>query len=87
MDEMEKKVPEHDGETRELTLDELEQAEGGYIVYRGTMRDYYVVDDNTGEKLASAFWNGDAKYYAEQYGVSKKEITVDQYKKLFGRKP
>ena len=70
---------------RELTPEELEQVEGGYVVYRGMMKNVWVVDDATGKKLGESFFTCDAQAMAIQKGVSEKKISYSEYKKMFNK--
>ena len=70
---------------RELTPEELEQVEGGYVVYRGMWKNVWVVDDTTGKKLGESFFTCDAQAMAIQKGVSEKKISYNEYKKMFNK--
>ena len=70
---------------RELTPDETEQVEGGYVVYRGFWKNCWVVDDTTGEKLGENWAKFDAQTTAIRKGVSEKLISYSEYKKMFNK--
>ena len=70
---------------RELTPDEMEQVEGGYVVYRGFFKNCWVVDDTTGKKLGEEFFTCDAQAMAIKKGVSEKKISYSEYKKMFNK--
>lgn len=70
---------------RELTPEEMEEIEGGYVVYRGMWKNVWVVDDTTGEKLGEDFFTCDAQAMAIKKGVSEKKISYSEYKKMFNK--
>ncbi len=70
---------------RELTPEEMEEIEGGYVVYRGFFKNCWVVDDTTGKKLGEEWLRGDAKGLAIRKGVSEKMISYSEYKKMFNK--
>ena len=72
-------------EKKELTLEDLENIEGGLVVYRGLMKNCWVVDDQTGKKLGEAFFKCDAGAMAIKKGVSEKVISYSEYKKRFNK--
>ncbi len=80
-DEMKKNL-----ENEELELDTLENVSGGLIVDCGFARDYRIVDDKTGEILDSdCFAKKSAVRTAHDLNVSREIISMDEYKKRFGR--
>ena len=80
-DEMNKNL-----ENEELELDTLENVSGGLIVDCGKLRDYRIVDDKTGEILDSdCFATKSAERTAEFLNVSTEIISMDEYKKRFGK--
>ena len=70
---------------RELTPEEMEEVEGGYVVYRGFWKNVWVVDDVTGKKLGEEWFTSDAKGMAIKKGVSEKKISYSEYKKMFNK--
>ncbi len=74
-----------ENEMRELSLEELENVGGGYVVYRGFWKNVWVVDDTTGKKLGEEWLRGDAKGLAIRKGVSEKMISYKEYKKMFNK--
>ena len=80
-DEMKKNL-----ENEELDLEQLEGISGGLIVDCGFTRDYRIVDDKTGEILDSdCFAKKSAERTAHDLNVSREIISMDEYKKRFGR--
>ena len=77
---------------KELSLNEMEQAGGGYIfvVFEGSpyfapeikMYRYEVIDDKTGNVLAFFDKPMPAEYYAACNGLSTSEIDWDTLEKL-----
>ena len=72
-------------EMRELKPEDLEKIDGGLVVYRGLLKDCWVVDDTTGEKLDSIFLKFDAQTEAIRRGLSEKVISEKEYKKMFNK--
>ena len=72
-------------EKKELAAEELEKAEGGLVVYRGLMKNCWVVDDETGKKIGENFFKCDAQATAIKKGVSEKVISYNEYKKRFNK--
>ena len=58
---------------------------GGLIVDVGPLYDYRIVDDTTGEVLDRWWKRSDAERYAADHGVSREIITLEEYKKRFGK--
>ena len=79
--EHDKKKPE---DTVELSVDDLEEASGGYVVCSGHSQ-FEVVDDNTGDVRASTRSFIHAKRTAIEQRVRPEMITSDRYKELFGK--
>ena len=79
-------------EMKELNLNEMEAASGGYILknYRGAMMydrlryDYFILDDHTCEVLdyVEDFDDSYAPVLARWAGVSEQFITEEQYYRL-----
>ena len=72
-------------EIKELTPEEMEEAEVGYVVYRGLLKNCWVVDYTTGKKLGEEFFTCDAQAMAIKKGVSEKKISYSEYKKMFNK--
>lgn len=68
----------------ELSVDDLEEASGGYVVCSGHSQ-FEVVDDNTGDVRASTRSMIQAKRFAIEQRVRPAMITSDRYKELFGK--
>jgi hypothetical protein len=68
----------------ELSVDDLEEAAGGYVVCSGHSQ-FEVVDDNTGDVRASTRSMIQAKRFAIEQRVRPAMITSDRYKELFGK--
>ena len=80
-DEMKKNL-----ENEELELDALENVSGGLIVDCGDFRHYRIVSDETGEILDSdRATKKTAGRTAEFLNVSTEIISMDEYKKRFGK--
>ena len=69
----------------ELNLEELGEVAGGLIVDPGVKYDYRIVDDTTGEVLDRWWKRSDAERYATEHQVSREIITLEEYKKRFGK--
>ena len=69
----------------ELNLEELGEVAGGLIVDPGVKYDYRIVDDTTGEVLDKKWYGTDAVRSAANHGVSREIITLEEYKKRFGK--
>ena len=72
---------------RELTVDQMNQVNGGYIVDFGMFNNCKVYDDTTGAYLGKAYYVKDAKAIANSFGVSDTLITQQQYFEMFGKRP
>ena len=73
----------------ELSVDDLEEASGGYVLYEENCPDsfpYSVVDDKTGEKSCYNNILGNAQETAKANGFSTEVINQAQYDRLFGKK-
>ena len=71
----------------ELTVDQMNQVNGGYIVDFGMFNNCKVYDDTTGAYLGKAYYVKDAKAIANSFGVSDTLITQQQYFEMFGKRP
>ena len=71
----------------ELTMDQMNQVNGGYIVDFGLFRNCRVYDDTTGACLGKAYYVKDAKALANSFGVSDALISIQQYIDMFGKNP
>ena len=69
----------------ELNPEELGGVAGGLIVDPGNFFDYMIVDDTTGEVLDKMWYRTDAVESAADHGVSREIITLEEYKKRFGK--
>ena len=69
----------------ELNLEELGEVAGGLIVKPGGIYPYRIVDDTTGEVLDRWWKRSDAERYATEHQVSREIITLEEYKKRFGK--
>ena len=69
----------------ELNPEELGGVAGGLIVDAGNFFDYMIVDDTTGEVLDKRWYGKDAVRSADNHGVSREIITLEEYKKRFGK--
>ncbi len=73
-------------DNKELNMNDLENISGGIIVNCGPLRNYRIVDDVTGEIIDTDWITTDyAKRVAEYNGVSTEIITMEEYKKRFGK--
>ena len=73
----------------ELSVDDLEEASGGYVLYEENCPDsfpYSVVDDKTGEKSCYNNILGNARETAKANGFSTEVINQAQYDQLFNNK-
>ncbi len=71
----------------ELTMDQMNQANGGYIVDFGLFKNCRVYDDTTGACLGKAYYVKDAKALANSFGVSDALISKQEYIDMFGKNP
>ena len=69
----------------DVTMNELDQIGGGYIVDCGMMEDYKIVNDQTGDVLDTAFFIFQAEEIAFEKGVNKMVIAEWKYKEMFNR--
>ena len=69
----------------ELNPEELGGVAGGLIVDPGVKYDYRIVDDTTGEVLDRWYGTKGAVRSAADHGVSREIITLEEYKKRFGK--
>ena len=69
----------------ELNPEELGGVAGGLIVDVGALYDYRIVDDTTGEELDKWYGTQNAVRSAADHGVSREIITLEEYKKRFGK--
>ena len=72
---------------RELTVDQMELVNGGYIVDFGLFKYCRVYDDTTGACLGKAYYVKDAKALANSFGVSDALISKQEYIDMFGKNP
>ena len=72
---------------RELTVDQMNQVNGGYIVDFGMFNNCKVYDDTTGAYLGKAYYVKDAKAIANSFGVSDALISKQEYIDMFGKNP
>ena len=71
----------------ELTMDQMNQVNGGLIVDFGLFRNYKVYDDTTGAYLGEGYLLQHVKPIADAFGVSDTLITQEQYIEMFGKSP
>ena len=72
----------------ELSVDDLEEASGGYVLYEENCPDsfpYSVVDDKTGERSCLSNTPDGLEAIAKERGFSTEVIDSARYKELFGR--
>lgn len=75
-----------DENKKALNIDDLENVAGGLIVDCGWSRNYRIVDEKTGEIIdTECFATKNAQEVARYNGVSTDIITMEEYKKRFGR--
>ena len=67
---------------KEISLNEMEQVNGGYIVYRGTWKWVWVVDDYTGKVVDEEWFLCDAKAYCRVHTLSNTVISEKKYKEM-----
>ncbi|MBQ2492844.1 MAG: hypothetical protein II527_05885, partial [Bacteroidales bacterium] len=67
----------------ELNPEELGGVAGGLIVDPGNFFNYMIVDDTTGEVIDKRWYSKDAVRSADNHGVSREIITLEEYKKRF----
>ena len=66
----------------ELKLNEMEKVNGGYIVYRGTWKWVWVVDDYTGKVVDEEWFLCDAKTYCRVHTLSDTVISEKKYEEM-----
>ena len=71
----------------ELTMNQMELVNGGYIVDFGLFKNCRVYDDTTGACLGKAYYVKDAKALANSFGVSDALISKQEYIDMFGKNP
>ncbi len=74
-----------DNNRMELTMNEMDQVAGGYIVDCGMFENYLIVDDHNGDVLDSVFFIFQAEDAASKKGVKKLVITEEKYREMFGK--
>ena len=67
---------------KELSLNEMELVNGGYIVYRGTRSWVCVVNDYTGKVVDEEWFLFDAKVYCRVHTLSDTVISEKQDKEM-----
>ena len=82
----EQEIKEMDTNMKEMNLEEMEMADGGYIVDRGILDYYWVVNDTDGKVRATSFFKGPANHYADFYGVSREVISEAKYNEWMEQK-
>ena len=71
----------------ELSIDDLEDAAGGYLLVRdGVSCPYAVIDDETGKIRWNTNNLEEAKWKIEQLGISDQRIDYEEYQQKFGRR-
>ena len=73
-------------EKKELTLEELNEVNGGYIVDRGFWSRYWIVSDYTGNVIDTAFFKVDANAVCETRTISNYVISEEKYNDWMDRK-
>jgi len=68
----------------ELKLSEMDQASGGLVVDNGTGDKYWIVRQD-GTVIGPAPNLDDAVSFAKAFNTSQDVITMEEYKKRFGR--
>lgn len=71
-------------EERELSMEELENIDGGLVVRSGST--YYLVDDTTGDKICSIPNLTNVDLIASHRGASPQIISKGEYQMRFGRR-
>ena len=71
-------------ERRPLTLEEMEQVTGGYVVKDPEQDKFWVVRQD-GTVIGPAPDEKSAVSFAKAFNVSQDVITLDEYKEKFGR--
>ncbi len=70
---------------KEISLEELNNINGGLVVYRGMFDKCWVVNDQTGEIIGRYSFQGDAQWAAGSKGFSKEIISEKEYYKRFNK--
>jgi len=71
-------------EIRELSMEDMAQISGGYVVDNGTDNKYWIVmQDGTVKGYAPT--KEKAQEFAKAYGASQTILTLAQYKARYGR--
>ena len=73
-------------EKKELTLEELNEVNGGYIVDRGFWSRYWIVSDYTGNVIDTAFFKVDANAVCETRTISNYVISEEKYNEWMDKK-
>ncbi len=68
-------------EVNKLEDEELENVNGGYLFYNSDYN-YEVIDDKTGEVLATHMWYADASSDCERRGISKTPVSWTKVEQL-----
>ncbi|MBQ8137185.1 MAG: hypothetical protein IJ174_07115 [Clostridia bacterium] len=71
---------------KELTLEDMNKANGGYIVDRGFWSRYWIVSDYTGNVIDTAFFKIDANATCETRTISNQVISEEKYNEWIDRK-
>ncbi len=70
---------------KEISPEELDQIQGGLVVYRGLFEKCWVVNDQTGDVIAQFSFEGDAKWAARSKDQSTEIISEKEYYKRFNK--
>lgn len=70
--------------TREINLDEMEKVSGGYVVNDEANSKYWIVRQD-GSVIAPAPSLEKAQEFAKEFQTSPTVMTMEEYKKHFGR--
>ena len=74
-------------EVAELSIDQLEDAAGGYIVVQqGVSCPYNVIDDKTGEGRRNTNDYEEAEKYCALRGYSDQRISPEEYEQKYGHR-
>jgi hypothetical protein len=69
---------------KEINLNEMEKVSGGYVVNDETNNKYWIVRQD-GSVIAPAPSLEKAQEFAKEFQTSPSVMTMDEYKKHFGR--
>ena len=69
---------------KEINLNEMEKVSGGYVVNDETNNKYWIVRQD-GSVIAPAPSLEKAQEFAKEFQTSPSVMTMDEYKKNFGR--